>query len=943
MNLLRCHILGFGKLAGLPLTFREGLNVVYALNEGGKTTLQRALMALLYGQLRPDVKAQRRLDPWVEMYKPWRGTEYGATLWCRLANGRELEIHRRFGRDESRLEIRTSGGEDITREYETLRNGDVLFAAAHLGLGKELFESVAVIRESEITEIRYRETLRDRIANLAQSGDEKLSVRLSLVKLEEALETIGSDRAPTRPFRQALDRLEELKEERDELEARRGECRTWIEARVRLAEEIAKLERDLEAAGRGILDARWRETRLQVQTLEDLDAEVRKLQTEIESLGARPDFPVHRLEELNRRAAEGDHLGKRLEDLQGRRRDAASRREQFVHELNKLAAYATLQATIEPEKITEWFVGFLGLSRQKDELKRTSDRLLEEAAALMSRLDGLSPALQDEGADWERKARQAAEEERTASEQSAALAGKVARCRLEHDRIRSRSRSRRLQGVLALVGAAAFAAAGLWGALVPATLWQAPAAVLAAAGIVLLMIGARSAAAAREARRTYEDMDAGLKRLRDQAQEVQAELRAAMSSSGFATVEEFLAAARQAAVDRQRLADLKPRLREAEQQHGRVQREADAVYGYLKECLATAGLGCAPGNLKAPVDTLRTNMKRHAELQAGRTRVDQEIAALKTDEDAFGTQAAVVAAGIQSILAEGGVDSPEAFRKGCEGCRRLAELRTRESSRLREFERLRGTLTLDEWRERLAGLQRQRGEADGQSPARDAAPQPSAGLPYLPTAAEAEQEERRLADLLALRKEESARLAERVRQAFHSYRAPAEIEEDYAAAERAAQELGLNRKALTLALDAIRDLARLQQEMCAPQLNRAVEERFLPICAERYEEVKIDPDFRVQVREKGVAELRAAESLSRGTQDQVYFAVRFGVLELLSNSQEPCPCLLDEPFVAYDPERMSAAFRILNAEAARRQLVLFTCRDDVRTRALTSGAHLVTL
>jgi uncharacterized protein YhaN len=107
--------------------------------------------------------------------------------------------------------------------------------------------------------------------------------------------------------------------------------------------------------------------------------------------------------------------------------------------------------------------------------------------------------------------------------------------------------------------------------------------------------------------------------------------------------------------------------------------------------------------------------------------------------------------------------------------------------------------------------------------------------------------------------------------------------------------------------------------------------------------VKIDPDFRIQVREPGSPELRAAESLSRGTQDQLYFALRFGVLELLGNEEEPCPCMLDEPFVAYDHERMCAAFGILEQEAARRQLFLFTCREDVRDQALARGAHLVPL
>ncbi len=114
MNLLRCHILGFGKLSNLSLDFREGLNLVFAANEGGKSTLQRFLTAQLYGQLRPDLKSQRRLEAWVERYRPWRCQEYGGILWCRLSNGRELEIRRSFGRDEARMEIRTVTGEILT-------------------------------------------------------------------------------------------------------------------------------------------------------------------------------------------------------------------------------------------------------------------------------------------------------------------------------------------------------------------------------------------------------------------------------------------------------------------------------------------------------------------------------------------------------------------------------------------------------------------------------------------------------------------------------------------------------------------------------------------------------------------------------------------------------------------------------------------------------------
>jgi uncharacterized protein YhaN len=251
-------------------------------------------------------------------------------------------------------------------------------------------------------------------------------------------------------------------------------------------------------------------------------------------------------------------------------------------------------------------------------------------------------------------------------------------------------------------------------------------------------------------------------------------------------------------------------------------------------------------------------------------------------------------------------------------------------------------LTISQWQERLLELQTALGDENIEADRNGSASQ-SSYLPYLPTAEEAEQEEKRIAANVASKREEFARCGERVAQAFQNYRSPAEIEEDLAVAEKDVQDLTANRKALTMALEGIRSLARLQQEVCAPQLNRAVEERFARICPERYEEVKIDPDFRIQVREMSTTELRAAEFLSRGTQDQLYFAVRFGILDLLGNAQEPAPCLLDEPFVAYDNERMRAAFSVLEQESVRRQLMLFTCREDVRAQALDCGAHLIVL
>ncbi|MEJ2108770.1 MAG: hypothetical protein P8Z37_02440 [Acidobacteriota bacterium] len=199
----------------------------------------------------------------------------------------------------------------------------------------------------------------------------------------------------------------------------------------------------------------------------------------------------------------------------------------------------------------------------------------------------------------------------------------------------------------------------------------------------------------------------------------------------------------------------------------------------------------------------------------------------------------------------------------------------------------------------------------------------------MPSIAELEEKERAVMARTSDARQEHAHLVERVDHAFRNYRPSSEIDEDLAIAEQKLKEFEKNREALGTAVETIETLSRHQQEVLAPQLNAAVEQRFIRLCDGRYKEVKIDPDFNVRVRETGTEELRLVDLLSRGTQDQLYFAIRFGILDLVSEGTERCPCLLDEPFAAYDRSRLLQAYEILTEESARRQLILFTCREDL--------------
>jgi uncharacterized protein YhaN len=942
VNLLRCHIQGFGRLAQVALRFEPGLNVIFAGNEVGKTTLQRFLVSLLYGQLRADLKTHRRLEPWVPLYKPWHVPDYGGILWCSLANGRELELKRTFGKEDASFEIRTAGGEDITRTYEVQRNGEVLFARTHLGLPKELFESIAVIRESRALELLGKDSIRDRIANLSQSGDEELSVRQSLDRLDTALKAIGSESAPTRPFRQMLDSVAALQEEKAELERRREEFQHWMEERANLATRVARLESEVDKARNSVAAARLRETAARVRALEDLDQELRDIRLQLEINNGDGSFPAQELEKLTAELVLKENLERQLAATGKLLAATSARLAQVDRERRGLLQYSELDSSAETEKkITEWFVGYLSLSFQKDEAQRTITALNEESASL-DRALAEHPAFAPPDADWEKKAREAADEERAAARKSIELNAKIGEHQASLKQVRAKAAVTRRIAALLFVSAALVAAARFALPYLPIP-WAgvlAGCALLAASAVACVMMGARARSRIFDLETAARRIQAEHQGLLEQGGPSQRALHKAMSESGFSEIEPFLEEAKKYEHIRRRRTECSTALNTAQQNRNKVDAECGQVYSRLKESLAKVGLACSPGNLKAQIDILRGNLRKYREVNARYQEISENLRISQGKERELTEEAARNNALICHILKEAGVDSPEAFRDACRRRQRMLDLKDKAASRTREYESLCGVLTMEEWREQLRQMTADQGEPAAQQPL------PEGGmplLPYYPTSEEAEEEEKRATAALSAAREEYATIAERVHQAFNQYRAISEIDEDLSLANQKLRELARNRDALTLAAETIRTLSREQQEILAPQLNRAVEQRFLRLCEGRYDEVKIDPDLRIVVREKGTAELRQSDSLSHGTQDQLYFALRFGILDLVSSPEEDSPSFLDEPFAAYDRSRMEEALRILRDEASRRQLLLFTCREDLLTLAQAEGANVITM
>jgi uncharacterized protein YhaN len=91
--------------------------------------------------------------------------------------------------------------------------------------------------------------------------------------------------------------------------------------------------------------------------------------------------------------------------------------------------------------------------------------------------------------------------------------------------------------------------------------------------------------------------------------------------------------------------------------------------------------------------------------------------------------------------------------------------------------------------------------------------------------------------------------------------------------------------------------------------------------------------------------IRTTSELSRGTAEQLYLALRVGLIGSLGATGAALPVLMDDVVVNFDPERRSGAVTAVAELAAMRQVLFFTCHPET-AHVLTGsvpGAVLVSL
>lgn len=134
----------------------------------------------------------------------------------------------------------------------------------------------------------------------------------------------------------------------------------------------------------------------------------------------------------------------------------------------------------------------------------------------------------------------------------------------------------------------------------------------------------------------------------------------------------------------------------------------------------------------------------------------------------------------------------------------------------------------------------------------------------------------------------------------------------------------------TASLDeAFRDLRKNYSEV----LDQRTAEIFTKLSSDKYLSVSVSKSMEPAITTKEAFGTKEADYLSRGTEEQLYLALRLAIAELITNEGEKLPIFADDPFSFYDDERLLRAVVFLKDYARDKQIVMFTCHNFVKNVA----------
>lgn len=235
MKIKNIKINGYGKLEDVEINLGDKINIIKGNNESGKSTLLNFISSSLYG-ISKNKKGKEISD--FDKYKPWNTDAFSGKLEYELDNGDDYEIFRDFKKKTPEI---YKNGKDVTFDYSIDKTKGSEFFTEQTGINEEMFLNTFMSEQEEVKLNKASQTsIIQKLSNMVSTGNENISYKKTIDKInKKQLEEIGSERSSGRPINIVNDKIEDLKEEIDEISK-------YKDKKYELEQEKQNLSKDFE-------------------------------------------------------------------------------------------------------------------------------------------------------------------------------------------------------------------------------------------------------------------------------------------------------------------------------------------------------------------------------------------------------------------------------------------------------------------------------------------------------------------------------------------------------------------------------------------------------------------------------------------------------------------------------------------------------------------------
>ena len=214
MNIKNIKINAYGNLENKEINLDKKINIIHGANESGKSTMLSYIVNSFYGISK--TKDGKDISDY-DKYKPWNNNEFSGRISYELDNGEQYEVFRDFKKKNPK--IYNKNLEDITDKFEIDKKEGSKFFLEQTGIDKQMYTSTVVSMQEEVRlDDKNQNMLIQKIANLAGTGEDNVSYKKALTKLQNKIrDEIGTNKTSQKPINILNNQIEEINKKIEEI------------------------------------------------------------------------------------------------------------------------------------------------------------------------------------------------------------------------------------------------------------------------------------------------------------------------------------------------------------------------------------------------------------------------------------------------------------------------------------------------------------------------------------------------------------------------------------------------------------------------------------------------------------------------------------------------------------------------------------------------------